>query len=186
MFEFEAESDGITVVNLTNHAYWNLSGNLKESILKHELQMNADKIVEVDNKLIPTGKLVEVAREFDFQKPMEIGEHIKEIPHFGGYDHCFVLKNHKVGQLELAASVKLGKRKMEIYTTKPSLQLYTCNKIASTLARNGASFFEHSAFCLETQYIPDSPNNPSLSPPLNSVLRAGEKYCHKTVHKFYF
>lgn len=184
-FEYAATTDKATVINLTNHAYWNLAGAGSGDILKHQLMLNADKWIPTDENSIPTGELAPVkGTAMDFTTMHAIGDQIAELkkpPHTTkGYDHCYVLRG-QTGKLELAAKVKepTSGRVMEIYTTEPGIQLYCGNFLDGSPAGNNHK--QHEAFCLETQHYPDSPNQPSFP---STVLKPGETYKSQTVHKF--
>ena len=183
--DYEATTDKPTVINLTNHCYWNLGGAGSGDILKHELTLAADKYLPIDATSIPTGELAAVkGTAFDFTTPHAIGDRIGEIkkpPHeTKGYDHCYVLRGQQ-GKLELAARVKdpKGGRVMEIFTTEPGVQLYCGNFLDGSAG--GGGYKQHEAFCLETQHYPDSPNKPEFP---STVLRPGETYRSTTVHRF--
>jgi aldose 1-epimerase len=180
--EFSATTDKATPCNLTNHNYWNLAGAGSGTNENHELQLESDKYLPVDDGLIPTGELADVkGTPLDFSSPHKIGERLKQIEADPvGYDHCFVLRSQD-GSLALAARVKDASsgRVMEILTTQPGIQLYSGNFLDGSEGAGG--FNQYGAFCLETQHYPDSPNQPTFP---TTILKPGETYKQTTVHKF--
>jgi aldose 1-epimerase len=178
---YEAETDRPTVLNLTNHSYFNLTGG-RESILGHELILFADSITPTDDQLIPTGELKAVAgTPFDFTGAHTIGERIAEVP--GGYDINYKLRNQKGEFIKMAEVYEpTSGRVLEAYTTEPGVQFYTGNFLDGRLTgHDGIKYEKHFGFCLESQHFPDSPNKPQFP---STVLMPGEKYTQLTVYKF--
>jgi aldose 1-epimerase len=186
--EYEATTDKATVVNLTHHGYWNLTG-ARRDILGHELMLDADRFTPVDEGLIPTGELRPVAgTPLDFATPVAIGARInadnEQIRFGGGYDHNFVLNAPAGDGPDLAARVTepTTGRVMEVLTTEPGIQFYSGNFLDGTLTGKYGVVYKHRwGFCLETQHFPDSPNQPEFP---STVLRPGEKYETTTVYRF--
>ena len=179
--EYTAETDKPTVVNLTQHNYYNLTGDGANSILDHKLLIKADAYTPVDSGLIPTGELRTVKETpFDFTTATRIGARIAQVP--GGYDHNWVL-NKKGTDLELVAELtdSLTGRKLEVFTQEPGLQFYSGNFLDGTFKTPaGKSINQHNGLCLETQHFPDAPNQPKFAA---TVLKPGEKYHTLTKYK---
>jgi aldose 1-epimerase len=185
-FEYTARTSKPTPINLSQHSYWNLAG--AGSILDHELQMSCPFYLPVDATIIPTGEVLIVkGTPMDFTTAKTVGRDIGKVA--GGYDHCLVAGDS--GRSPLAARSfrhvatlyePAGGRGMEVWTTKPGVQLYTGNFLNGIAGAGGAVYNKHYGLCLETEFFPDSVNRPHFP---SCILRPGETYAHKTVHRFF-
>ncbi|MBA4317838.1 MAG: galactose-1-epimerase [Flavobacterium sp.] len=185
---YEATTDKKTIVNLTQHSYFNLSSDFTKPILDHEITIDADKLVPVDANLIPTGELTDVTNTpFDFRKAKTVGKEIEakddQIKKGLGYDHCWVLNKQDKGERFAASAYDpTSGRLLEVFTDQPGIQFYSGNFLDGTLPmRNGGTYAHRTGFCLETQHYPDAPNQKDFP---STVLSPGENYKTKTSFKF--
>ncbi len=178
---FTATTDAPTHINLTNHSYWNLGGAGSGSAMDHVVVIQADQSLDVDEDLIPTGKLNDVAGTvLDFRSPTALGDRIDQLPATKGYDHCYVIRGD-AGTLRHAATVvdPDSGRVLELETTQPGMQLYTANHLPGN--ERSAGHGGHEAFCVETQHYPNAPNRQSFP---TTLLRPGQTLHEVTVHRF--
>jgi aldose 1-epimerase len=189
IINYEASTDKKTILNLTNHAFFNLNGEGSGTILNHTLKIDAEQYTPVDSTLIPLGEIAAGAGSpFDFRKAVRIGERIEDtniqLKYGKGYDHNYVLNPGKNGEMKAAATVRGDKSGivMEVFTQEPGLQFYSGNFMKSKNTFKGGTKDDfRTAFCLETQHFPDSPNQPNFP---STILKPGELYKTKTIYKF--
>jgi aldose 1-epimerase len=185
--DYSAISDQNTIVNLTNHAYFNLNGEGNGDVLHHQVKIDADEFVEIDETCIPTGKLLKVADgAFDFRNPKPIGQDINkgdnQLLMGNGYDHSFVI-NKSENEFAFAASAEgdLTGITLEVYTSEPAMQFYTGNFLNNLdKGKMGEIYKARTGFCFETQHHPDSPNQPQFP---STLLKAHQEFKSKTVYK---
>ena len=185
---YEATTDQKTIINLTQHSYFNLSGNFTSQILDHELMLNADTFLTVNENLIPTGSYAAVKdTPFDFLSSKTIGQDFntdnKQLEIGNGYDHCFVINSSEMGMVE-AAMVHHPKsgRVMKVFTDQPGIQFYSGNFLDNTLtAKNGGTYGPQTGFCLETQHFPNAPNEPNFP---TTFLKPDETFTSETWFQF--
>ena len=185
---YEADTDKTTIVNLTQHSYFNLSGDFNQDISNHDLKINADSFLPVDSTLIPTGEIRDVIETpFDFLQPKKVGRDIEmnneQINYGNGYDHCWVLNNYGEGIRFVASAYDDSSgRLLEVFSDQPGIQFYSGNFLDGSLkSKYEGNYDFRSGFCLETQNFPNSPNENSFPSPL---LKPGEKYLSETIFRF--
>lgn len=179
---YEAKTDKRTYLNLTNHSYFNLTGNLSKKILSERLQLDSSSYLEVGDTLIPTGKIIDVdGTPFDFRNIHAINERIDDTEN--GYDHCFIFERVDESLKKRAEIIDDDSEiKMEVLTTMPAIQIYTANFMENGhKGKGGVEYTKNGAICFETQYYPDSPNHEEFP---SCIIEPGRTYEYKTVYKF--
>lgn len=181
---YEAKTTAPTIINLTQHAYFNLEGEQSGSIRNHFLQINAEAFTEMDATNCPTGKILPVERTpMDFRQPTRIADRIDDafFAPTRGIDANWVLSSLEYQPLALAATLAAGGRTMQVFTTQPGLQVYTANFVEENIGKGGMMYHPQNAICIEAQNYPDAPNHSSFP---SAILRPGEVYFHQTEYKF--
>ena len=184
--DFEAMSDRPAILNLTNHAYFNLSG--AKDILQHEVMIPSRYILETDSSFIPTGGFIPVDNtEFDFRQMKKIGQDINrstdQLLWNRGYNHCYVLSRHDDGYMKVAASVyeRSSGRRLDVFTTYPGVLFYSAGYLTSEIeGKNGLKYIPSQGLCMETQYFPDTPNHPEFP---RCIISPEKPYHHTTLYK---
>ncbi len=186
--EYKAISDKTTIINLTQHTYFNLSGNLNTTIDSHTLKINSHYYLPVNNDQLPTGVFENVEHSaFDFTRKKNIGQDIhqnnEQLKLGNGYDHTWILERDSNSALINAATLTEPNSgiRLDVFTTEPSIHVYTGNFLENIIGKNGIVYNKRSGLCLETQHLPDSPNNPNFP---TTILKAGDVFYSKTVFKF--
>ena len=186
--QYAATTDDDTVINFTNHSYFNLTGDTEKNVLAHEVMLNAAHFTPADSTLIPTGEIRDVAgTPFDFRRSIRIGARIDDadpqLKYGEGYDHNWVLNLNSERMLRLAARVRepITGRSLEVHTSEPGIQFYTGNQLDGSVRGKKGKYSRRSGFCLETQHFPDSPNHPEFP---STVLKPGGRFESTTVFKF--
>ena len=185
---YEANTDKTTVLNLSQHSYFNLSGNFSKNILDHELQLNADEFLPINHNLIPTGTLQSVNKTpFDFRVAKKIGQDInqqhKQLNITRGYDHCWVVNKGKKSFSKIASVYhSKSRRQLDVFSDQPGVQFYSGNMLDNVLpSKTGGTYGPQSGFCLETQHFPNSPNEPIFP---STILNPGDTFTSETWFKF--
>lgn len=186
--KYSATSNKITIINLTNHSYFNLTGSTENTILDHILKINADKFTSIDSNLIPTGKIENVeGTPMDFREPCRVGDRIEDefdqLKFAGGYDQNFVLNNFN-GEVREAASVyePVSGRVMKVLMDQPGMQFYSGNYLSGIPRGNNRTYTgKRTGLCFESQHFPNSPNEKNFP---STILNPGEIYQQTTVYRF--